>query len=256
MAAATHDAPSMQRLRPSSFDKQREQASRHAALRLAFVTFVHVVVVALIAQQLSNSRPLLIVRAKILELQNVAAPEPVRTVEPTPLKMTSKPLPAKTQHASVAKTSLVQTIEPIENAPATNIVATVPTFEVPAVATDSAPKPAIASSPPATATAAQKVAAPPKIELPSSSADYLNNPVPTYPPISKRQGERGTVLLRVWVETDGSAARVELKQTSGFDRLDEAAISAVRHWKFVPGQRNGVVTAMWVNVPVVFELRS
>lgn len=94
----------------------------------------------------------------------------------------------------------------------------------------------------------------PKIELPSSSADYLNNPAPPYPPISKRLREQGRVLLRVLVGVDGVPERVELQRSSGYERLDEVAIKTVRLWKFVAGKRGGVAEAMWVNVPMVFEL--
>jgi periplasmic protein TonB len=248
------DAPSLQALRPSHFAVTRGQASRHAGLRLAFVAIAHLVVIALIAQQMSDSAPLSIMRAKVLELRTVSTPIAVTIDLPAPLKMATRPPPVKTQQHSVVNPQAVQTIEPVANAPATNLVATSSGIESSATTTDNVAKIAAASPPPAGV--AQSVATPPKIELPSSSADYLNNPAPTYPPVSKRQGERGTVLLHVWVETDGSAARVEIKKTSGFDRLDEAAVSAVRKWKFVPGQRDGTVTAMWVNVPVVFELRS
>ena len=50
--------------------------------------------------------------------------------------------------------------------------------------------------------------------------------------------------------------RVELAKSSGFDRLDNAAIDTVKRWKFVPGKRNGVAEAMEYLVPVNFVLQQ
>ena len=91
--------------------------------------------------------------------------------------------------------------------------------------------------------------APPSIQLPSSDADYLQNPRPAYPAISKRLGEQGKVIVRVYIDADGLPQRAELSKSSGYDRLDQLSISTVMRWKFVPGKRNGVPTAMSYNVP-------
>lgn len=97
-------------------------------------------------------------------------------------------------------------------------------------------------------------AVPARIERPDSSADYLDNPRPAYPAMSRRLGEQGQVLLRVWVEADGRPSQVELRRSSGFDRLDRAALQAVQRWRFVPGQRAGLPEAMWTEVPLQFVL--
>ncbi|WP_132858134.1 energy transducer TonB [Sulfuritortus calidifontis] len=107
------------------------------------------------------------------------------------------------------------------------------------------------------ATAAQAAtAAPATVVPPRFDADYLSNPAPAYPALSRRMGEQGKVLLRVYVEPDGSAARVELKTSSGFERLDNAALSAVRKWRFVPARQGDAAVGAWVVVPIVFSLRS
>ena len=89
---------------------------------------------------------------------------------------------------------------------------------------------------------------------PSSSAAYLRNPKPAYPPMSRRLGETGRSVIRVLVGADGSAKSVRLQRSSGFDRLDQAALDAVRRWRFVPGTRGGVPEDMWFNVPIVWQL--
>ncbi|MBX3654656.1 MAG: energy transducer TonB [Ramlibacter sp.] len=95
---------------------------------------------------------------------------------------------------------------------------------------------------------------PPKVELPSSDADYLQNPKPAYPAISKRLGEQGKVVIRVLIGTDGTAQKAEIRQSSGYDRLDQAALTTVQRWRYVPGKRNGVAEAMWFNIPINFVL--
>ena len=86
------------------------------------------------------------------------------------------------------------------------------------------------------------------------AADYLSNPRPAYPPLARRRGEEGQVLLRVLVSIGGRAAQLELQQSSGSTLLDEAAQAAVRQWKFVPAQRAGVAVESRVLVPIVFRL--
>jgi periplasmic protein TonB len=92
------------------------------------------------------------------------------------------------------------------------------------------------------------------VQLPSSSAAYLNNPRPPYPPLSRRLGEQGKVVVRVFIETDGTASRAEVQQSSGFERLDRTAVETVLRWRYVPGKRAGVAEAMWFNIPINFVL--
>lgn len=107
-------------------------------------------------------------------------------------------------------------------------------------------------------------AASPKAETPASlpvtearfDANYLHNPRPAYPPVSRRLGEEGRVLLRVQVTAEGQACKVELKQSSGFSRLDQAALDAVARWRFVPARRGDETIASWVTVPINFTLES
>jgi protein TonB len=94
--------------------------------------------------------------------------------------------------------------------------------------------------------------------LPSAprwDADYLENPAPAYPPLSRRAGEEGTVMLKVLVEPSGSVAKVEIQQGSGYERLDKSAISAVLRWRFVPAKQGNEALAAWVLVPIAFSLK-
>lgn len=85
-------------------------------------------------------------------------------------------------------------------------------------------------------------------------AAYLNNPTPEYPPLSRRLGEQGRVLLSVFVGENGRAESVTLKSSSGFERLDNAAREAVSRWRFIAARQGEKLVASWVNVPVKFVL--
>jgi protein TonB len=129
----------------------------------------------------------------------------------------------------------------------------------PALIAASAPATTAASSTPTAAapvsTAVSTSAAEQRTEA-SFDAAYLNNPAPAYPLISRRQGEFGKVLLLVQVTPHGTAAQVEIKQSCGFPRLDEAALEAVRKWHFVPARQGDVAVAASVVVPLSFKLNS
>ena len=77
---------------------------------------------------------------------------------------------------------------------------------------------------------------------------------PTYPPASRRAGEEGTVRLKVLVDEAGRAKDVQVAQSSGFSRLDEAAKQAVRRWKFVAATDGTKAMSVWTQVSITFRL--
>ena len=83
---------------------------------------------------------------------------------------------------------------------------------------------------------------------------YSRNEPPPYPRLARKKGYEGVVLLDVFVNENGRVSGVKVAQTSGFPILDRAARDAVHKWTFEPGIRNGVLTGMWVKVPVRFQL--
>jgi protein TonB len=90
----------------------------------------------------------------------------------------------------------------------------------------------------------------------SVNAAYLHNPLPRYPAAARRAGEQGTVMLRVLVSRDGTAARVQVDKSSGSPHLDAAARETVKAWRFKPARRGGEAIESWVVVPVVFRLEG
>lgn len=111
----------------------------------------------------------------------------------------------------------------------------------------------VSSSPPAQSEPRQTTEATAE-SIPRFDAEYLNNPAPRYPAVSRRLREQGVVVLRVYVLASGMPDVVELKQSSGSGRLDTAAQEAVRKWNFVPAQRAGAPVGAWVIVPIEFSL--
>ncbi|MGZ5026887.1 MAG: TonB family protein [Methylobacter sp.] len=93
-------------------------------------------------------------------------------------------------------------------------------------------------------------------QSPNFEAAYLNNPAPDYPSVSRRLGEQGLVLLQVQVTEDGAADSVELQTGSGSSRLDQAALEAVKQWRFVPAKRGDQPVSASVVVPVRFSLEG
>ena len=120
--------------------------------------------------------------------------------------------------------------------------------DAPALSAPEPAAPAAASSLPAAP------AAPPAVQLPSADADYARSCKPVYPSMSKRLGEQGRAIVRVLVGTDGLPRQVDIKQSSGFDRLDTAARAAMLRCRFIPGKVDGVAQSMAYDAPVNFVL--
>ena len=103
------------------------------------------------------------------------------------------------------------------------------------------------------------IAAPPAPAAPTPprfDANYLENPKPPYPALSRKLNEQGRVLLRVNVAADGNATEVQLHTSSGHPRLDDSALATVRRWKFVPARLGQEAVAAWVLVPIAFTLKD
>lgn len=115
--------------------------------------------------------------------------------------------------------------------------------------------PAPAAPPPITTPATPAETAPaPTVIPPRFDAAYLDNPAPPYPPMARRLGEQGRVMLRVLVNPYGLAAQVEIKNSSGSPRLDQSALDTVKRWRFTPAKQGTQAVTAWVQVPISFTL--
>ncbi len=93
-----------------------------------------------------------------------------------------------------------------------------------------------------------------RITPPSAHASVLNNPPPAYPRQSRRRGEQGKVVLAAEIASNGKAKQALVNISSGYPRLDQAAMESVLKWQFIPGKKAGVPQVMWVNIPINFVL--
>lgn len=178
------------------------------------------------------------------------APLPVVQPQRKPVKPLPEPVKTKS-HLPISKTKLVVATKAESASPMT--VATTEPVATP-TPTASAPESAPAATSLADKSSVDANQAP--MTLPNLNADYLNNPAPTYPALSRQLGEQGKVLLRALVNADGSVAQVTLRKTSGYDRLDSAALETVKQWRFVPAKRAAQPVAAWVVVPISFSLEG
>jgi protein TonB len=121
------------------------------------------------------------------------------------------------------------------------------------------PSPIVAPAPPPAPPPAPVAVAPPAplpVSAPIFSADYLDNPAPPYPGMSRRMHEEGKVVLRVLVNPRGAADEVQVRSSSGHPRLDESAADTVKRWKFVPARRGAEAVPAWVLIPISFRLEG
>lgn len=140
--------------------------------------------------------------------------------------------------------------------PAPPAVATAATA-APAASTPAAPAAPTPTAPaaPGAAVAARSTEDTPVV-APRFDADYLDNPAPAYPHRARIAREQGVVTLHVLVGADGRAQELRVHRGSGSQRLDEAALEAVRRWKFVPARRGAETVAAPVLVPIRFTLKE
>lgn len=206
-----------------------------------------VVTVGLVAAQPSVPAPVPSPPAPPPVAQPARQPAPQRAPAPRPAPPTPAPLalpiPSPVETVNWNDSSLAQS----------ESVTTV--ADPTAMASDAATSPGSAGQSPAS-TVGALVGAPaaPQLQLPSAAASYLNNPPPRYPPMSRRLGEQGKVIVRARIEVDGSASQAEINTSSGYTRLDQTALQTVLSWRYVPGTRNGVPEAMWFHIPIHFVL--
>ena len=77
---------------------------------------------------------------------------------------------------------------------------------------------------------------------------------PRYPESARRAGVQGVTMLRIRLLENGRVGEVVVDQSAGFRDLDFAAVEAVKQWLFEPARRGKETVAVWVLLPVKFEL--
>lgn len=178
------------------------------------------------------------------------AESPPRPVTPPPPKAPPKPRPAPTPKPKAApprdpperdRPPERSTSEPVPVTPAREVSAPpTPGTETQNPRGDKAQKPDTASSD----------------YVGPKPASHMNNPKPAYPSLAIRRQWEGKVSLRVFVKASGTVGEVQIASSSGHEILDEAAVEAVRQWRFVPAKRGGQAVDSWVTFPINWNLEN
>jgi protein TonB len=136
---------------------------------------------------------------------------------------------------------------PLTEPPLVDVTYALPTppdlsFETESITPAEVTPTAVAPSPPQTIS-------PPLVE----SIEYLRVDKPVFPRESQRRREYGTVVVRVLVDSQGKPAQLQIERTSGYERLDNAALRCVEKFRFRPYEVNGVAQPAQVLIPVGFD---
>ena len=89
---------------------------------------------------------------------------------------------------------------------------------------------------------------------PIKPARPISNPNPMYPPDAVRQGLEGRVTLSVTISFTGKVTRVTVAESCGHQSLDQAALGAVRRWRFSPATQDGKPVEWTARLPIRFRL--
>lgn len=218
---------------------------------LSGVTLLHVAALAGLTLLAGQRVPITPPQLARMELVTLPAPHPIApapaAAKPRP-KPTIKPkqTPPRTPTPKTPLAPRPQAVRPVAAAPA---AITAPSTEE---------RRSEAATPAASAAPAAKAAdaAEPPVTPPLYRGGYLDNPKPRYPALSLELNETGTVRVRVQVSAEGRPLDVSLAQSSGYPRLDRAALEAVRQWRFVPARRGQEAIPFNFIVPVDFSIKS
>jgi protein TonB len=211
-----------------SIDDPAKNSKRTAAFVL--VVIIHVLFVYVLASGLGK---------KVVEV--VLGPVETRLIEELPDEDDEPPPPPPE----------IETPPPYVPPPEISIEIPMDTGPTTAISNVTTERPVAAPPPPVAKPVERQVVKTP----PSTQGRGARITQPEYPPASRRAGEEGTVQLQVLVLENGRAGEVKVARSSGFPKLDEAAINEVkRNWRFVPGKEDGKPVSMWHTFAVTFRL--
>ena len=209
------------------------QSRQISITSLLLVTSLHVSVLAAVVMAPSKPKPIEIATPTIQGVIVMAAPEqlppPPPPEPPPPPPPEPKPVPKP---------------KPLPKGPPSERAVKAP---------EPPPPPPVEPSPQPQQQAEPQ---PAPVVPPSAEASELNNPAPAYPKLSRRLGEKGTVTLALLVKADGTVGDIRVKNSTGYKRLDDAAVNAIRRWKFVPASQAGIAIDYWYEIDFEFNLNK
>lgn len=209
-------------------------------LALAGSLAVHAAVLILPGMEFEprpGQAPVTVVKVTLAAVQN----EPVGAEKPLTRERRPRPVPRPERVVAKAAPREEPVPEPVANPP----------FIAPGAVENQAPRVAapVAEAPVQLATVSKA-----RASEPDYVARYLHNPPPSYPWQARRMGVEGRVVLHVEILPNGNTGRIDIRQSSGHELLDQAAIRAVGAWRFDPARVAGEPITAWADVPISFRL--
>lgn len=172
----------------------------------------------------------------------------INLAPPPPPPSPSKPVPPESQ-------TLQTSVEPA----AVTVPAPVPRPVIAMVPTSAPPVPVMAiAAPPAPVSAPAPAPPSPSATVTSDALGtrMISGAPPRYPVESRRKKEQGTVELALVLGLDGRVETISIASSSGFARLDQAALEAVRRWRWAPTLRDGTPVKVRGTVEIPFILSN
>lgn len=207
------------------FEQQRNLISLPGLL---FVLIVHAALFCFLwNQRLIPAPDQMVTLFAELITPSISSTVPKALPEPTPVKLqpTRKPVIKPKQERLVAKAPAIPKQEYVESIPEPSPTPAVPEqTREPGSLANAAP----AQMPTGPVTLASELS----VSCPKLSP-------PAYPAISRRMGEEGKLVLRVELDESGRIDDAKVINSSGYERLDTAALAAVKSWHCNPSLRDG-----------------
>ncbi len=195
---------------------------------------------------------------QVLEVQWIApaqtepAPLVPPPAPPPELAPPPKPVPARAEPTPAVPRSVPAAADAAPIAPAL-APAPAPTPAPVVAATPAAAAPAAATAQATDAQAAPATPLPPKM-VAISALRYLEQPKPVYPRVSTELCETGVVTLNILVNEWGVPTEVSVEKSSGYPRLDQSAVKAMRAARFRPYTEGSQARAIRAHPIINFQL--
>ena len=177
-----------------------------------------------------------------------AAPKPVQLAKAVPIRREiPRPVPPVQEHLLVSAAPVTSPAEPVAAPPPVVVVPAKP-----AAVSSLATAPASRPGPPSGGGSGSK----PVSLAGDLSLSCSERTAPAYPKLSMRRNEQGKTILLVELDELGRVVNATVRKTSGFTRLDEAAVAAVKTWRCTPAKRNGTAVHAVALQPFNFTLKG
>jgi periplasmic protein TonB len=219
--------------------------NRRVIIATAIVVALHAALIAIVLAKRDTAAPLALeshtITAELIQPAPVAAPAAIQS---TPTPPPPKPVPHVTRAKPVVKPQ--PTPLPVADAPSQHSI------EAPAAPTPPAP----AAPAPAPAAAAPEPGKPTMALNAPKNVSHLDCRIvqPDYPALSRRRGETGVAYVRFVVGLSGQIESIELKKSSGYGRLDDAALAAMHESSCKPYLEDGQPVRAAYTQPFDFSL--